>query len=80
MEWMEHGACKYEDQELFFPEVGVSKKNMRLARAICKACVVYERCKRYGVYEAEPEDPAIYGGLTIRQRRDVRMGRRDIEQ
>lgn len=78
LEWMEQGECLTEPPELFQPIRGVSKKRLDLARAICADCTVMVRCRDYGVYEAPPLDPAIYGGLTRGERVEVRQGRMEI--
>jgi WhiB family redox-sensing transcriptional regulator len=69
--WMDKAACKDMDREVFFPlTVAESLK----ARRVCYECPVRRECLEYAI-----NDPYIYGvwgGLTEKQRRRVRLNRR----
>lgn len=63
-EWMERGACKQEDPEMFFPERGGST---RPAKEVCGRCAVKDQCLLYAL--DRKEGYGIWGGLSERERR-----------
>lgn len=72
-EWMDDAACRGMDPELFFPVRG-DFAAVEAARAICRGCSVMAECRAYGL--AEPHMHGMWGGLSERERRQVRSRRR----
>lgn len=70
-QWMLEGLCAQTDPELFFQDGG----NPRKAKMICKGCSVIRECGEYALRNPEPLD-GIWGGLSERERRDLRAQRR----
>lgn len=66
-EWMDDGACRDVDPELFFPARAVDTEP---AKRVCRGCPVREACLEYAV--AERVVFGIWGGTTERQRRRLR--------
>jgi WhiB family redox-sensing transcriptional regulator len=69
-DWHADGACRGMDANLWFPRAGESIRLIRLAQSICSACPVQPECLDYAVSSIEPF--GIWGGLTERQRRQLR--------
>ncbi len=69
--WHKHGACRGSDPNLFFPERGESVKE---AKAVCARCPVRPECLEYAL--ANQEKFGIWGGLSERERRQLRRQRR----
>ncbi|MER5482974.1 WhiB family transcriptional regulator [Streptomyces sp. NPDC002812] len=67
-EWMTEGLCAQTDPEEFFPAKGGSTK---AARATCKACDVRAKCLDAAL--TRPELYGIWGGLSERERRALRV-------
>lgn len=67
-EWMDDAACRGMGTDLFFP--GRDEPD-EAARAVCRACPVMAECRAYGLAERH----GIWGGLSERQRRQVRRHR-----
>lgn len=65
--WTDGALCTQVDADLWFPVQGASTKE---ARAICARCDVRLQCLEYAL--AHNERTGIWGGLTERQRRDLR--------
>lgn len=75
LDWMAHAACAGCDPELFFPEKGgVSAHECRAAKAVCAECDVKAECLEYALTAGEHH--GVWGGLTVRERRSIRMARR----
>jgi WhiB family redox-sensing transcriptional regulator len=73
--WMERGACRDEDPELFFP-IGVQgdgESQARRAVSVCNGCAVREECLRYALDNSQQH--GVWGGLTEEER--VAMLRRE---
>lgn len=70
-EWMELGECRGVDVELMFPTQGESTK---AAKAMCRRCEVQAECLAYAMNNGEKF--GIWGGLSERERRRLRRGRR----
>ena len=70
-DWWAQAACIGVDAELFFPERGDSTKE---AKEVCRTCFVRQECLEYAL--ANLEKFGIWGGLSERERRKVRMQRR----
>ncbi|MFF8595111.1 WhiB family transcriptional regulator [Streptomyces sp. NPDC015220] len=69
MNWLERGACRSEDPELFFPpgEGALSLLRMEQARAVCRRCPVLAECRAFALRNSEYD--GIWGGMTARERR-----------
>jgi WhiB family redox-sensing transcriptional regulator len=65
--WMERGACRGEDRDLFFPVLGASTAR---AKAVCSGCPVRSECLDYAT--ADPEIAGIWGGTSAKQRQKLR--------
>lgn len=73
--WMDDAACRDEPTALFFPKRGESTDR---AKAICARCPVREECLDYSLETPTADGTSvvgIWGGLSDRQRRQVRSGR-----
>lgn len=69
--WMEDGACRDAEVDLWFVERGESSAP---AREICARCPVADRCLEYAL--AHHIKHGIWGGLTERERRRMARSRR----
>ena len=69
-EWRHDAACRDQPTDLFFPPHGVSHHEVDRARTICQRCTVREDCLAYALDNREVH--GIWGGLTERQRRQLR--------
>ena len=76
----EHGApvCQETDPEYWYPEAGGERYESLVAKKYCGECPVQRQCAIYAI-EAD-EHYGIWGGLTDRQRVDVRNGRMTLDQ
>ncbi|MDR0435745.1 MAG: WhiB family transcriptional regulator [Propionibacteriaceae bacterium] len=68
--WQELALCAQTDPEAFFPEKGGSTRE---AKRVCAQCEVREECLEYAL--VNDERFGIWGGLSERERRDVRRRR-----
>lgn len=72
--WMQHGACRGMNPELFFPGPGDSHTE---ALAVCNSCPVSEECLDYRIATTPGTgsylDDGIWGGTNSRER--VRLRR-----
>jgi WhiB family redox-sensing transcriptional regulator len=68
--WQARGNCIGLDPDLFFPERGQSCAE---AKAVCAGCAVRSECLEYAL--AKPEKFGIWGGLSERERRRIRVKR-----
>lgn len=73
--WRELAACRDADPDLFFPTVGVSARIVAKAKTICAGCPVIEECLDYALTTPGTQY-GIWGGLTERERRQVKRRRR----
>lgn len=72
-EWTEHAACRGMDPDIFFPTEGDTYAR---AREVCRRCEVQDACLLDALEIPVSSDLAgMYGGLTPRERRDLRRGR-----
>ena len=67
--WRELAACRGADLEVFFPGRGESAGP---ARQVCAACPVRQSCLDYAITNRISH--GIWGGLTERERRELRSG------
>ena len=70
--WQERALCAQTDPEAFFPEKGGSTRE---AKRVCVGCDVRAECLEYAL--AHDERFGIWGGLSERERRRLRLQRRD---
>ena len=74
--WRELAACRGTDLNLFFPSRGETADP---AREICAVCPVRQACLDYALSNAIIH--GIWGGLSERERRDLRTSyRRSVRQ
>jgi WhiB family redox-sensing transcriptional regulator len=69
--WRLDALCAETDPEAFFPEKGGSTRE---AKRVCSGCAVRAECLEYAL--ANDERFGIWGGLSERERRRVRLARR----
>ncbi len=69
--WQRQANCMGVDPDLFFPERGGSTRE---AKEVCRGCVVQQDCLEYAL--AYGEKFGIWGGLSERERRRIRIRRR----
>ncbi|WP_456574360.1 WhiB family transcriptional regulator [Blastococcus sp. SYSU D00820] len=70
--WRLDALCAETDPEAFFPEKGGSTRE---AKRVCHGCSVQAECLEFAL--ANDERFGIWGGLSERERRRVRLARRD---
>ena len=70
--WQENALCAQTDPEAFFPEKGGSTRE---AKRVCSGCEVRAECLEFAL--ASDERFGIWGGLSERERRRLRLMRRD---
>lgn len=68
--WMQHGACRELDSDIFFPQRG---EPTAPAKAICATCPVRTECLNFALDNFEK--CGIWGGMSERERRKLRSGR-----
>jgi WhiB family redox-sensing transcriptional regulator len=69
--WRLDALCAETDPEAFFPEKGGSTRE---AKRVCVGCDVRTECLEYAL--ANDERFGIWGGLSERERRRIRLARR----
>jgi WhiB family transcriptional regulator, redox-sensing transcriptional regulator len=69
--WRLDALCAETDPEAFFPEKGGSTRE---AKRVCVGCDVRSECLEYAL--ANDERFGIWGGLSERERRRIRLARR----
>ncbi len=70
--WRLSALCGETDPEAFFPEKGGSTRD---AKRVCTGCDVRAECLEFAL--ANDERFGIWGGLSERERRRVRLQRQD---
>jgi WhiB family redox-sensing transcriptional regulator len=71
-EWRLDALCAETDPEAFFPEKGGSTRE---AKRVCTGCAVRAECLESAL--TNDERFGIWGGLSERERRRLRLQRRD---
>ena len=71
--WRLDALCAETDPEAFFPEKGGSTRE---AKRVCTGCSVRAECLEAAL--TNDERFGIWGGLSERERRRLRLQRRDI--
>ena len=69
--WRLNALCAETDPEAFFPEKGGSTRE---AKRVCVGCDVRSECLEYAL--SNDERFGIWGGLSERERRRIRLARR----
>jgi len=69
-EWISEAKCKGMDVNLFYPLTGESVP--RVVRDTCENCPVKEQCAEWSIHH---EAHGYQGGLTPRQRQEIRQSR-----
>nr|WP_204331298.1 WhiB family transcriptional regulator [Geodermatophilus sabuli] len=69
--WRLDALCAETDPEAFFPEKGGSTRE---AKRVCVGCAVQTECLEYAL--SNDERFGIWGGLSERERRRLRLQRR----
>lgn len=72
-DWMEQAQCKGQGRYFYAPEAerpDARERRQAVAKKICETCVVREACLEYALIRNEKD--GIWGGLTERERRQVR--------
>jgi WhiB family redox-sensing transcriptional regulator len=72
-DWRLDALCAETDPEAFFPEKGGSTRE---AKRVCTGCAVRAECLESAL--TNDERFGIWGGLSERERRRLRLERRDI--
>jgi WhiB family redox-sensing transcriptional regulator len=70
--WRQAALCAETDPEAFFPEKGGSTRE---AKRVCAGCPVRLQCLEYAL--GNDERFGIWGGLSERERRRLRLARRE---
>ena len=70
-DWRDRAACRKPgvNPELFFPAKGV---NARPAKRVCALCPVRQACLSWALQAGERH--GIWGGVSARDRRGMRLG------
>lgn len=69
--WQQHGLCRTEDPDLFFPTGSSAQAVEQTAKAkqVCARCPVIETCFRWAVDTRQ--DIGVLGGLSENERRNM---------
>nr|WP_170977757.1 WhiB family transcriptional regulator [Blastococcus sp. CCUG 61487] len=70
--WRQLALCGETDPDAFFPEQGGSTRE---AKRVCAGCVVRTECLEFAL--SNDERFGIWGGLSERERRRIRVQRRE---
>lgn len=67
-EWLDAGACRTEDPELFFPITasGPSARQIDAAKAVCHRCGVQDQCLHYAL--ENHQSYGVWGGTSEEER------------
>ncbi|WP_194821273.1 WhiB family transcriptional regulator [Micromonospora sp. S-DT3-3-22] len=71
--WHEQANCRGTDTDEFYPDKGGTT---RTAKRICARCPVQAECRQDAIDRREPF--GVWGGLSERERRQVRRQRADV--
>ena len=71
--WRLDALCAETDPEAFFPEKGGSTRE---AKRVCNGCTVRAECLEFAL--TNDERFGIWGGLSERERRRLRLQRREL--
>jgi WhiB family redox-sensing transcriptional regulator len=75
LDWLELGACRDEDPDLFFPiaSAGPGRAQVAAAKAVCARCAVRQACLRFALEVSQ--DHGVWGGMSEEERRAIRNAR-----
>lgn len=77
--WRAYAKCRGQDSETFFPPEGRGASRERnIAKAICRSCVVTQKCLDYALEHKIPY--GVWGGTTPRQRELIIRARRTLKK
>jgi WhiB family transcriptional regulator, redox-sensing transcriptional regulator len=77
--WFAEALCRDADPDIFFPATRSNNTTSEAAREICHACPVgWKRCAQWAI--DHDQDDGTWGGLTAKQRDDVRKGYVSMEE
>ena len=67
-EWLDAGACRQEDPELFFPITSCdpSARQIDAAKAVCQRCGVQDQCLHYAL--ESHQNYGVWGGTSEEER------------
>ena len=67
-EWLDAGACRSEDPDLFFPITasGPSAQQIAAAKAVCQRCGVQNECLHYAL--ESHQSFGVWGGTSEEER------------
>lgn len=74
--WHAHAACKRMGPTSLYADRGNSEPHTARAKLVCAACVVRTECLTYALDACERH--GVWGGATVNERKEMRMGRRAI--
>ncbi len=69
--WLDRGACKGLDPEIFYPE---TDEEADAAKSVCGRCGVQKACLEHALLAREKV--GVWGGATERERRRIIRQRR----
>lgn len=69
--WMKDARCREHPEVDYFPARG---QTLDPARAVCRGCLVRDECAAFAIDNREQH--GVWGGMSERERRAVRSGRR----
>jgi WhiB family redox-sensing transcriptional regulator len=74
-EWLDAGACRTEDPELFFPITasGPSARQIEAAKAVCHRCDVQDQCLHYAL--ESHQSYGVWGGTSEEERGHMSLPR-----
>jgi WhiB family redox-sensing transcriptional regulator len=70
--WHQRARCRGVDTKVFLPGQG---DPVGPAKALCRECEVREECLNFALSLPAGDDRGIWGGISERQRRDIRRER-----
>jgi WhiB family redox-sensing transcriptional regulator len=70
--WLDLGACRDEDPDLFFPigSAGPGLAQVATAKAVCTRCAVRQACLRFALEASQ--DHGVWGGMSEEERQAIR--------
>jgi WhiB family transcriptional regulator, redox-sensing transcriptional regulator len=72
-DWYYDAVCSSVDPDLWFPEQEDGRNTTTAAKSICRTCPAVQLCAEYAI--TRPDLDGVWGGLTDRERKDIRAQR-----
>jgi WhiB family redox-sensing transcriptional regulator len=74
-QWLDDGACREEDPELFFPitSSGPAARQIAAAKAVCQRCGVQSECLHYALESHQSH--GVWGGTSEEERLRMTLAR-----